>query len=67
MGGTLSILFILLAGSRSYRDKFKLKADVAGKKLNRKYPARARRQKLCCREPSRILQKVLVCLERAEN
>ena len=59
MGGTLSILLILLAGSRSYRDKFK--ADVAGKKLNRKYPTRA------CREPSRILQKVLVCLERAKN
>ena len=45
MGGVLSILsiliFILLVGSRSYRDKFK--ADVAGKKLNRKCPTRARR------------------------
>ena len=57
MGGFLSILSILLVSSRSYRDKFK--ADVAGKKLNRECPTRARRQKLRCREPSRILRKVL--------
>ena len=55
MGGVLSVvsIFILLVGSRSCRDKFK--ADVAGKKLNRKCPSRAHRLKLRCREPSRIL------------
>lgn len=54
MGGVLSIL---LVGCRSRRDKFK--ADVAGKKLNRKCPTRGRRHKLRCREPSRIPQKEL--------
>ena len=46
MGGVLSILF-------------KAKAGVAGKKLNRKCPTRACGKKIPCREPSRILQKVL--------
>ena len=43
MGGVLSVLsiFILLVSSRLYRGKFK--ADVAGKKLNRKCPTRAHR------------------------
>ena len=37
----------LLAVGRSRRDKFK--ADVAGKKLNRKFPTRTRRrEKLRC-------------------
>ena len=58
MGGLLSLS---LVGCRSRRDKFK--TDVAGKKLNRiqKCRTQARRQKLHCREPSRIhiLQKVL--------
>ena len=45
---------ILLVGCRSRRDKFK-----EGKKLDKKCPTRACRQKLRCREPNRILQKVL--------
>ena len=38
-----------------------LRLDVAGKKLNRirKCLTRARRQKIRCREPSRIMQNVL--------
>ena len=51
MGGVLSIL---LVECWSRRDKFK-----AGKKLIRKCRTHACRQKLRCREPNRILQKVL--------
>ena len=54
MGGVLSVLLI---GCQSRRNKFK--AGIAGKKLNRKCPTRARRQKLRCRRPSRIHQTVL--------
>ena len=50
-------LYCWLAVSHVVLNKFK--ADVAGKKLNRKFPTRARQQKLRCREPSRILKKVL--------
>ena len=52
------VLSILLVGYQLRRDKFK--ADVAGKKLNRKCPTHARRQKLRCREPSRMPQKECV-------